>query len=46
MSLLVANAKCMGVAPGDYAKRLIEEGLAFQREAESTSFGVDHGAGP
>lgn len=28
----------MGVAPGDYAKRLIEDGLAFQREAEESSF--------
>jgi len=35
---LVAKAKRMGIDPGDYAKRLIEDGLAFQREAEQSSF--------
>jgi hypothetical protein len=38
MSELVAKAKRMGIDPGDYAKRLIEDGLAFQREAEESSF--------
>jgi hypothetical protein len=35
---LVAKAKRFGIDPGDYAKRLIEDGLAFQREAEESSF--------
>jgi hypothetical protein len=35
---LVSKAKRMGMDPGDYAKRLIEDGLAFQREAEESSF--------
>jgi hypothetical protein len=38
MSDLVAKAKRLGIQPGDYAKKLIEEGLAFQREAEGSSF--------
>jgi hypothetical protein len=38
MSLLVARAKRMGVPPEDYARQLVEEGLAFQREAEGKSF--------
>jgi hypothetical protein len=38
MSELVARAKRMGIDPGDYAKRLIEHALAFQREAEESSF--------
>jgi hypothetical protein len=38
MSELVAKAKRMGIDPGDYAKRLIEDGLALQREAEESSF--------
>lgn len=38
MSELVAKAKRMGMNPGDFAKRLIEDGLAFQREAEESSF--------
>lgn len=38
MSALVSKAKRLGIGPGDYAKRLIEEGLAFQREAEGSSF--------
>ncbi len=37
MSELVAKAKRMGIEPGDYAKRLIEDALAFQREAEESS---------
>jgi hypothetical protein len=35
---LVAKSKRLGIGPGDYAKKLIEEGLAFQREAEDSSF--------
>jgi hypothetical protein len=38
MAELVAKARRMGMEPGDYAKRLIEDGLAFQREAEESSF--------
>jgi hypothetical protein len=38
MQDLVAKAKRLGMEPGDYAKKLIEEGLAFQREAEESSF--------
>jgi hypothetical protein len=38
MTKLVAKAKQLGIEPGDYAKKLIEDGLAFQREAEGSSF--------
>jgi hypothetical protein len=38
MSKLVAKAKHLGIDPGDYAKRLIEDGLALQHEAEESSF--------
>jgi hypothetical protein len=38
MTQLVAKAKRLGIEPGVYARRLIEEGLAFQREAEGSSF--------
>jgi hypothetical protein len=38
MTDLIAKAKRLGIGPGDYAKKLIEEGLAFQREAEGSSF--------
>ncbi|HWE94735.1 MAG TPA: hypothetical protein VG269_12290 [Tepidisphaeraceae bacterium] len=38
MAQLVAKAKRMGVQPEDYAKRLVEDGLAFQREAEKMTF--------
>ena len=38
MTELVAKARRMGMKPGDYAKTLIEDGLAFQREAEESSF--------
>ena len=38
MSDLLAKAKRLGIEPGDYAKKLIEEGLAFQREAEESPF--------
>jgi hypothetical protein len=38
MTELVAQAKRMRIDPGDYAKRLIEAGLAFQREAEESTF--------
>jgi hypothetical protein len=38
MTELVAKAKRMGIDPGDYARRLIEDGLALQREAEASSF--------
>jgi len=35
---LLAKARHMGMEPGDYAKRLIEDGLALQRDAEGSSF--------
>ena len=38
MTELVDKAKRKGLQPGDYAKLLIEEGLAFEREAETSSF--------
>jgi hypothetical protein len=38
MAQLIADAKRMGVPPEDYAKRLIEEGLSIQREAEEKTF--------
>ena len=38
LAQLVATAKQMGVDPEDYAKRLVEDGLALQREAEELSF--------
>ncbi|MGD0767757.1 MAG: hypothetical protein ABSB42_06120 [Tepidisphaeraceae bacterium] len=38
MAQLVAKAKRMGVPPEHYAKRLVEDGLAFQREAEESTF--------
>ena len=38
MAQLVAKAKRLGVPPEDYAKRLVEDGLAFQREAEESTF--------
>jgi hypothetical protein len=38
MAELIAKAKRMGVAPEDYARSLIEDSLAFQREAEQQSF--------
>ena len=38
MAQLLAEAKRIGVPPEDYAKRLIEDGLALQLEAEETSF--------
>jgi uncharacterized membrane protein len=38
MAQLVAKAKRMGVSPEDYAKWLVEDGVAFQREAENKSF--------
>lgn len=37
MARLVAEAERIGVGPEDYAKTLIEEGLALQRQAESMS---------
>lgn len=37
MARLVAEAERIGVAPEDYAKGLIEEGLALQRQSESMS---------
>ena len=37
MAQLVARAKDLGLPPGDYARQLIEDGLALQREAESMS---------
>jgi hypothetical protein len=38
MAQLVARAKRIGMPPADYAKRLIEDGLALQRQAEKMSF--------
>jgi hypothetical protein len=38
MAQLLAKAKRMGVRPEDFARRLIEDGLALQREAEESSF--------
>jgi hypothetical protein len=38
MTELVAKARRLGIEPGDYAKRLIEDGLILQREAEEKSF--------
>jgi hypothetical protein len=38
MAELVSRARQSGVQPEDYAKRLIEDGLALQREAEEKSF--------
>lgn len=37
MAQLVARARDLGVAPEDYAAQLIEDALALQREAESTT---------
>jgi hypothetical protein len=39
MAQLVARAKGLGLPPEDYARQLIEDGLALQREAESMSIG-------
>jgi hypothetical protein len=38
MTELVEQAKRKGIPPADYAKRLIEDGLALEREAEEQSF--------
>lgn len=38
MAQLLAAAKRLGIPPEDLAKRLIEEGLTLQREAEASSF--------
>lgn len=38
MSRLVARARDIGIAPEDYARQLIEDGLDLQRQAESGSF--------
>ena len=38
MAQLVESAKQIGVQPEDYAKQLVEDGLALQREAELMSF--------
>lgn len=38
MADLVVKAKRIGMEPGDYARRLIEDALAFQRQAEESSF--------
>jgi hypothetical protein len=35
MAQLVSRAKAMGVPPEDFARQLIEDGLALQQEAES-----------
>jgi hypothetical protein len=36
MAELLAKAKRLGIEPGEYAKLLVEDGLAFQREAEGS----------
>jgi len=38
MAQLAAMARSHGVTPEDYAKQLVEDGLAIQREAEAASF--------
>lgn len=38
MAQLIARAKRMRMPPEDYAKRLVEDGLALQREAEEMTF--------
>jgi hypothetical protein len=38
MAQLLAEAKRIGVPPEDYAKRLVEDALSLQREAEEKSF--------
>jgi hypothetical protein len=38
MAELVSKARHFGVQPETYAKQLIEDGLALQREAEESSF--------
>ena len=35
MARLVARVRIEGISPEDYARQLIEDGLALQREAES-----------
>jgi hypothetical protein len=35
MAQLIARAKEMGVPPEDYARQLVEDALALQRQAES-----------
>ena len=40
MARLVAKARDMGVPPADYARQLVEDGLALQREAEEMTFGA------
>jgi hypothetical protein len=37
MAQLVARARNMGVPPEDYARKLVQDGLALQHEAESMS---------
>lgn len=37
MAQLVTRARDMGVPPEDYARKLVEDGLALQEEAESMS---------
>jgi hypothetical protein len=38
MAQWVETARQMGVPPEDYAKELVEDGLALQRKAEGMSF--------
>lgn len=38
MAQLIKTAREIGVPPEDYAKQLVEDGLAFQRKAELMSF--------
>ena len=44
MTELVAKAKRIGIAPGDYAKRLIEDGLELSVKRRSRRF-PNHGSG-
>jgi hypothetical protein len=44
MAQLVARAKDIGVTPEEYAKQLVEDGLALQQEAESMSIAQIMGA--
>lgn len=38
MAQLLAEAKRIGMLPEDYAKRIVEDALSLQREAEEKSF--------
>ena len=38
MAQLATNARRSGISPQDYARRLVEDGLAIQRLAKTLSF--------